>query len=581
MASPARKKGRSWRAILIGVLLLIAALPGGGLRANESDAPRLALRVNAGQPVLEVAWERPVPAAAFIRAGRLWLLFGAASQPAGVAPDLAAAMPGLRWSEHRQLTILQMDAPATGARVERAGSAWLLHFGPDSEPPDQLARWSPPSENLSVAGISGIEELPDDIVGDWLGIGLRLDPGQVSRPVTSPDLQVLPSLQGLVWRAASDQVTAALASGRLTLGVGNPAHAPPTSHAARSNGPTADHDDAAETVALAGGDLDRGGKPSEKDAHEAAIERAGLTAATAGDGDGLRAELLLAPEATMTASPDATTLARRSIGLDLAGASAPDRPRDVRLELQRRVTWARGADQIDARHALARYLLAIGLGAEAAAALAPLRDEVRLPPTAALAAIASLLQDRAAEALGPLSSPELDTDPEAAWWRATAAAEAGRLAAALPMFDRAEPVGSGYPLPLRLRIALAEAMARLGAAQPAKAVAVLDRLKGTALTGPDRARVGLMRGEALAALGRAREADAAWALSEADGDPALGAAARHHRIMAALGDRRLDAAERRSGWRRTSRTGAERPGKPGSWPTSAVSGSKPGTRSVG
>src|SRR4051812_19380378 len=92
-------------ALLLHLLIATAALAGG-----PSAGPGWVLARGPAGPELAVSWTEPTAAAAFVRAGRLWLLFAAeAGKPPPIPPEIAEALPGFRWLPHPRLTVFQMN----------------------------------------------------------------------------------------------------------------------------------------------------------------------------------------------------------------------------------------------------------------------------------------------------------------------------------------------------------------------------------------------------------------------------------------------------------------------------------------
>ncbi|WP_412759982.1 hypothetical protein [Methylobacterium guangdongense] len=136
---------------------------------------------------------------------------------------------------------------------------------------------------------------------------------------------------------------------------------------------------------------------------------------------------------------------------------------------------ANPADRGPARLALARAYLANGLNPEALAALdAAAADDPLLAgqrDTALLRGIALVRRGHDAAALKALSVPVLAGNPEAALWRAMAAAGAGDWKAAETGFLKVLPIAQGYPLDLAqtIRAAAAESAIENGDTESAAA----------------------------------------------------------------------------------------------------------------
>ncbi len=186
----------------------------------------------------------------------------------------------------------------------------------------------------------------------------------------------------------------------------------------------------------------------------------------------------------------------------------PNQPTETLLRLlQRQVTedaatapLARGPR----RQAMARTMIALGLGAEASALLGlAASDDPRLgasPENAALASIAALLAHRAEDAAG-IADPRLPASDDVALWRAVrlaqlsqdSAAAAATLAATLPLV-------LAYPPELRDRLLPLVAETLVTGGETAAAAALLDARKDDQTLDLARAMLQEARGDSVGAL---------------------------------------------------------------------------------
>ncbi|MGD9512286.1 MAG: hypothetical protein AB7X49_27480, partial [Geminicoccaceae bacterium] len=282
------------------------------------------------------------------------------------------------------------------------------------------------------------------------------------------DLELLPSLQGLVWRVLADGVRATVADGRLT-------------------------------ITRPGGLRLADGPPTPDPPSEPATPAAGMGTATSDTGLGLAG---------------------------LAGADPADR-QALRQRIVDGLHGLAGLPRAEARLELARLYLADALGPEARTALDLIEARDLAGPAAASQRLSRLALGGAAEALSGRPDPALvklldhalDEDPEVALWRAYAAALASRRELADQEWSRSGGLPDGYPDPLRRRLGLELAALLLEGADPAAARALLERLKGLRLEPEERARLALLEGRAQAGSGAALAAERSFAAAAAGGDP--------------------------------------------------------------
>ncbi|MDP4025539.1 hypothetical protein Q8W71_23165 [Methylobacterium sp. NEAU 140] len=211
----------------------------------------------------------------------------------------------------------------------------------------------------------------------------------------------------------------------------------------------------------------------------------------------------------------ASTVARRpDTALSEAGASAVDRAaweraragtvRDTLRDLGAAAAAALPAERGPARLALARAYLANGFDPEglavleAAAADDPLTAAAR--DTAILRGLALARLGRGRDALAALAAPSLAADPEAALWRAVAAAGLGDWKTAETGFLKILPLAARYPddLAAPIRVAAAEAAIETGDAETAAGRAEA----GPGLTPLLRDRLALVRARVAEATGQ-------------------------------------------------------------------------------
>jgi hypothetical protein len=501
----------------------VTAMPG---LVDAAASPRLRAKPAGGGAELEIVWPEPVPAAAFARAGQIWLVFGRAAGELPLAPLAAAAatspwLGSLTRVPHDGLTVLKLAGRADGMAMTRHNATWTVRLGAGHalSPPRPAAVWPPEQGRLRVPGAAMLADIHDPVVGDRLGVALMLESGR-GEPVSrhAVGLELLASQQGVVWRALADDVTASLDRAGASIGP------PLVTAAVEPSDPLPDEpvmthhepDAPAGTTSLT---ADPAHAPVEhRDAHpvqpiEADIHRQQAidTVATA-ESAGKRQAAAIAPP-----SPKRPT---RGL-IDLASAALPpgQTARERRRELEAQLRAATGAEQVELRLDLARMLLAQELAAEAAASLAVLGDgDGRVAATQALSGVAAWLRGQWDVAARELGRPRLDGDAEVALWRAALAAARDDWPAAIAEWRRSGGVPAGYPDGLRVRLGIAAARIELADKHSDAALAILDRLRDLPMAAEQRGRIRLAEALALDAQGAARPAATALADAVANGD---------------------------------------------------------------
>ena len=207
-------RARMGLAFILSCLGLASSLPpvSPALAGTAAGAgPALSVRRTEGGIELTVSWSGSVPAASFMRAGRLWLVFGAPVRDRPVIPpEVTAEIPTLGWQRHPRLTILQMISPSA-ASLERKDQAWVVQLGAAHRAKATLEAWPPPGGRLTIENAAAVDQVLDRLVGDRLGVLLVNDASRgMPRALTSPALEILSSLSGVVWRARADGIVAGI-----------------------------------------------------------------------------------------------------------------------------------------------------------------------------------------------------------------------------------------------------------------------------------------------------------------------------------------------------------------------------------
>lgn len=437
--------------------------------AAPAAAPRKEDAASAALPSLRFDWPEPVAAAAFQRAGALWLIFDKPSQQ-DVARLKAAAGDAVRSLEqrpHPRATVLRLELPGEGvAGLGRDGLSWILRLGsPAAETAGSLepaVRQDPDGAALAVpvAEPGTPVALADPAIGDTLLVVPVVASGQgLARGRSYPEVRLLASLQGVVVRPLVDDLV--VRPGREAIEIARPGG-----------------------LALTPLDL----------ATQARVE---LRSAAAG-------ESLLQVEPGAGQTIGAVLPARQALEAALAAsASAADRE----------PLWLR----------YARLSLAHGLAAEALGALERIREArpgfAEEPAFRAMHGAAMLLLGRLADADADLGHAVLADHPEAAAWRTALRVAQGRSGESLgPLGDQAAIVAS-YPPALRRALLPGVAEAAIDAGEPALAEKLVALLAAEAEGAADKAAAAFLEGRRLAANGDVPGALAKWREVEAAPDP--------------------------------------------------------------
>ena len=203
----------------------------------ETVVPALEIRLAEDErgSALDFTWRRALPAAFLIRAGHLWSVFAAPdSDPVGLPTVFPSPLPGhlgpgeLVDAAGGQSIRFALRRPLMIASVERDEARWRVVFGPARSAPQAvpLERTDDPERLLLVAGEAvNLVHLPDPEVGDELVIWPLLAAGR-GQPTGRRlvDLELLPTAQGLAWRARSDDLLAQAGDGAVEFSAANGLH---------------------------------------------------------------------------------------------------------------------------------------------------------------------------------------------------------------------------------------------------------------------------------------------------------------------------------------------------------------------
>ncbi|HWL70871.1 MAG TPA: hypothetical protein VNS22_21195 [Geminicoccus sp.] len=453
-------------------------------------APAAGLEVRAmadatGAAVLEFHWDDPVPAAAFWRDDRLWLVFGARAErlradPAALARRLAHRVRTTERQLGPDATVFRFGlAVGVAARLlpPADGRTWRLMLAADDPGQDPVAhveiREGPV---LHLPGVGRPVELTDPRAGDRLLVAPVA--AAQARPVAAggtPELEIMTSLAGLVMRPLRPDLHAVPRTDGVRITGATPP-IPQVPPGAAEPSPAAE--DARLDFAGLGG---RAGLAERRLAQERLARapddpaaRAGLVRVLLGAGLLVEADAVLAgfgPADEMTAplTTAAAALARPTAvpPASLAGLGEPDRPE---ADLWQAFLHARQ-----------------GHDAEAGAALAASGDVLsRYPPAlrrllgepVVRSQIRSGAIDAALAALDGLVAAAAGDESEAALWKllqAEALAREQALPAARRRLAVAEQEGDADTA-LQAKAVTLDLDLQAGATDAAGAKAALDRL---------------------------------------------------------------------------------------------------------
>ncbi|MBN8551938.1 MAG: hypothetical protein J0L52_03460 [Caulobacterales bacterium] len=373
----------------------------------------VALSVADGVLSLNFNWGRPTPAAVFRRGDAVWIVFdGSARLDLNRTPTDLGPARSVRWVRGENFTAVRIEAPTAAEPSARAeGGRWIISLGGPVEAPETEITLSRDDEGGStamaaaIAGATRVLWIQDPTVGDRIGVVTALGPTKgFSDTRRLVDLTMIPTVQGLALTPAVDDLSITIAGDLVRIS--RPA-------GLRLSDPT----DSLEVAAA---------QPGPQ-----AAPLPALILAEWGDvgeaGFGPRYHALQAGAAEEAAG----------------GESAP----------------------VEARLALARFLVGAGLNYEAIGVLnALVQDNAALagvPEVRGLRGAARAAIGRLTEAQVDFASGVLSEDASAAIWRGYIAARQGQWDAARTAFAEGRTAVDLFPAEWRARFAVAHAEAAL------------------------------------------------------------------------------------------------------------------------
>jgi tetratricopeptide (TPR) repeat protein len=448
--------------------------PKGPVLTFETGGPSsIAVYPRAGQ--LYVVFDRPMP----IGAGKITgpgaeLMGGVEPVPATGGSAFRTKIGPMVWpTVERQGTTWKISSSARPANMSGANDLRI-----DAEPDFLLgARLV-----VRAPDAATVVQIFDPDVGDRVQVTPLPGPGLgVAESHRYPDLEVMPSYQGVVIRPISDNVTVRPVKEGVELTSAGGLHMSPAADA----GNPALVQAAASPMASAPQPV-----PSQMGAPP------GPAAGMAMDGP-----------------KTAPLQGRRLFNLPAWKHGDLDHFTEARQDLQLEVVNAPESERAKAQLDLGRFYFANGFGQETLGMLDVLQqnqpDLEGWPEFRALRGAARVLTGDLAGAEDDLTTPSLATNPEAALWRAAIAADKRDWPAAMKGFKAGSAILNSYPDPMIGKLGLRAAEAALETGDTASAKRLLDRvLERSGPESEERPDVQYLRGLYYARTGdtdRARE----------------------------------------------------------------------------
>lgn len=184
---------------------------------DDTHSADLTIARGAGDhgALLDFAWTRPVPAAAFVRGAHLWVVFAAeTSRPEDLALPWvlrdyigggerveASGGTAIRFALRRPLS----------AEARREGRIWRVRLSADARAPRPLVPLrlaSPARLRLAPGEAARLVALRDPETGERLTVWPLLQPNLGQPRQSFVELELLATAQGLAWRPRSDRLQA-------------------------------------------------------------------------------------------------------------------------------------------------------------------------------------------------------------------------------------------------------------------------------------------------------------------------------------------------------------------------------------
>ncbi|MCA3563910.1 MAG: hypothetical protein IOC90_13940 [Methylocystis sp.] len=438
---------------------------------------------------IEVPFPTPVPAAAFLRNGVLWMVFDTKEliEPVAVPDELKADIARIDVDRAAGASIVRLTLQAPQAisfNPADGGQGWIASVGKTAARPTEsllLRRGVADNGRTILAArmpsLGQIFWIDDPDTGDRLAIVTANGPAYgLSKPQSFVELTAWPTAHGLALSPRSDDVVVQVGLDEVRI--------------SRDNG---------LTVSL------------------------GVPEGSVSTGEGAK-DLLL--------------------DVDFWRAASKGNVRDRGNELFRNAANAAKRDKTEARLKLAQFRLANGDGPEAAGILTVVEQD---DPTAAatkpiilLRAIAAIETKQYKEAARLLGEPAIALETESALWRAVLEARNLRWTPALIGFRQSLEALDRYPdeLQSRLRRLIVDAAIKnQDAAFATQQFDIYERLRAL---DRDPTEMALLRGRIAELQGRMGEAASSYALAARSRDRGIEAEARLDLVLIQLNENKID-----------------------------------------
>jgi tetratricopeptide (TPR) repeat protein len=433
--------------------------------ARQREGAAVPLPPDEALYTLSFSWDRPTAAAAFRRAGYLWVVFDR-YQEADIRALRVTGGDAVKFAEQVDIGAGAMAVrfivdPAFNPSFRREGLLWIMDLQRQPLRPKTPIDVTPqprspvgPRLYLPVAEGGDVVAFQDPEVGDTLLVVPVIPLGTGVYPARSyPDVKLPVTAQGVVVEAVSQGI--AVRSSRQGV----------------------------EITAEGGLRLSRDTQGME---------------ALARLGDGGLSSIF--------------DIAAWKGNADTPFAERKD-------EMMQAVTMAPVSRRNDARLSLARFLFANGYAAEAQGVLRTILNSGALdyenrPTFRAIRGGASLLMGRFTDAVDDLSHPSLADVDEAAFWRAAAQAQLGNPSVQSSVLEAAGGIINDYPDSLRVPLALVAADAAIAAANDLSAHNFLEAATLPGNTLHQKAQLAYLEGKLRESTGAYDDALEAYAQAE-------------------------------------------------------------------
>jgi len=426
-------------------------------------------------PVLTFDTGGPSSIAVYPRAGQLYVVFdrpmpigaGKLSGPGSELMGAVEPVPATGGSVFRTKI-----GPMVWPTVERQGTSWrILSSGrPANIGSAGDLRVEPDPDFLLGARLlvrapdaANVVQFADPDVGDRIQVVPLPSPGRgLPEPHRYPDLEVMPSYQGVVVRPISDNVTVRAIKEGVELTTAGGLHLSPAADAGNP------------AVAPTPGAMPAPAQQTAPQPVPAQLAAAPQPVPPTGGASSME------PPKAQPAQAQAQAQGRRLFNLPAWKHGDLDNFTQARQDLQLAVVNAPESERAKAQLDLARFYFANGFGQETLGLLDVLQqnqpDLEGWPEFRALRGAARVLAGDLEGGEADLSIPSLANNPEANLWRAAIAADRRDWPKAMAGFKASGQILNGYPEPMIGKLGLRAAEAALETRDTATAKRLFDRV---------------------------------------------------------------------------------------------------------